>query len=212
MTRLAALLILVLALSLPVLAADATTVYVAPQGTLRVLLQENGGTGYQWELVSPKAGKVAKLKGTTLNRTTEGVPGAPQFRVFEFEGCAETGAQTLSFELRAPWEKGKADQAFRVSLQGTKRTSATEVSPYVYWVRPQTRFAVNLPLTSEGYSWKTPTVQDAAVLKWLGREGQVLSLQAAGAGQTSFLVNEEATKGPASEPRRSLFVAVTVVR
>lgn len=212
MKRLTALFSLFLALSLPLLAAEpSASIYLAPKGTLLVLLQENAGTGYQWEFASPR-GQVANVKSTTLQKSGRGVPGAPQFRVFEFEGCAESGSQALSFELRAPWEKGKAAQAFSVPVQGTRITSATEVTSLVYWVRPQTRFAVHLPLTAEGWSWKTPTVQDVAVLKWLGREGEVLNLQAAGAGQTTFQVNEEPTKGPETEPRRSYFVAVTVAR
>lgn len=209
MARVAVLLTLFLALSLPVPAAEGP-VYLGPKDRLQVLLQENGGTGYEWTLVSPATGKVAKLVGSTLQRTTSGVPGAPQFRVFEFEGCAEEMKQTLKFELRAPWEKGKAAEAFEVAVQGTRQTSVTEVTPLVYRVRPQTRFAVTLPLTAEGWSWKSPETGDAAILKPLGREGQQLRLQAAAEGQTSFLVTEEPTRGPATEPRRSLFVTVTV--
>lgn len=209
MPRVAVLLTLFLALALPVLAAGGP-VYLGPKGRMQVLLQENGGTGYEWKLASPAKGKVAQLVGSTLQRTTMGVPGAPQFRVFEFQGCAEDGSQTLEFELRAPWEKGKAAETFQVAVQGTRQTSATEVTPLVYRVRPQTRFAVALPLTAQGWSWKSPETGDAAILKSLGREGQQLRLQAAAEGQTSFLVTEEPTGGPVTEPRRSLFVTVTV--
>lgn len=209
MPRVAVLLTLFLALSLPLVAAGGP-VYLGPGDRLQVLLQENGGTGYEWTLASPAQGPVAKLVGKSLQRNATGVPGAPQFRSFEFEGCADDRKQTLRFELRAPWEKGKPAETFEVALQGTRQTSATEVTPLVYRVRPQTRFAVALPLTAEGWSWKSPDTGDAAILKPLGREGQQLRLQAAAEGQTSFLVTEEPTKGPATEPRRSLFVTATV--
>lgn len=209
MARAAVLLTLFLALTLPVLAAGGP-IHLGPEDRLQVLLQENGGTGYEWKLVSPAKGKAAQLVGSTLHRTTAGVPGAPQFRSFEFEGRAGEKKQALKFELRAPWEKGKPAETFEVTVQGTRPTSATEVTTLVYRVRPQTRFAVTLPLTAEGWSWKSPETGDAAILKPLGREGQQLRLQAAAEGQTSFLVTEEPTRGPATEPRRSLFVSVTV--
>lgn len=211
MPRIAVLLTLFLALALP-LRAGAGPVYLGTGDRLQVLLQENGGTGFEWALASPARGKVARLVDTTLQRTTMGVPGAPQFRVFELEGCAADGTQTLKFEMRAPWEKGEPAERFEVTLQGTRQTSVTKVTPLVYLVRPQTRFAVSLPLTAEGWSWKWSETGDAAVLKPLGRERQQIRLQAAAQGQTSFLVTEEPTQGPATEPRRSLFVTVTVAK
>lgn len=211
MVRRLASLSLLLLLAVPALgAAEGPLARVVPGQVLRVLLQENAGTGYEWSLTSSAQGPVVRFRDQGLERFSPPMPGSPQFRVFEFEGCGE-GVQTLGFELRRAWESGEPPaRAFPVRVQGAKPTSATEVLPRVYRVHPQTRFALELPDEARGFAWMAPTSSQASAVQVLERKGNLLGLQAGAGGTADVTVDELPGSGPATEARRTLFATVVV--
>lgn len=87
-------------------AADGTRVTLARGAEVKVILDANASTGFQWQLVGDAAPQLAAV-GTRVyvSRGDPRAMGAGGINVFRFRG-EQPGEATLQFEYRRPWETG----------------------------------------------------------------------------------------------------------
>lgn len=87
-------------------AADGTRVTLARGAEVKVVLDANASTGFQWQLAGAMPPQLSPI-GTGIY-VAKGDPrtiGAGGMNVFRFRG-EQPGQATLTFEYRRPWEPG----------------------------------------------------------------------------------------------------------
>ncbi len=87
-------------------ADDGTRVTLARGAEVKVILDANVTTGFQWQLAGDVAPQLAQV-GTRVyvSRGDPRATGAGGINVFRFRG-EQPGQATLQFEYRRPWETG----------------------------------------------------------------------------------------------------------
>ena len=87
-------------------ASDGTRVTLARGAEVKVILDANASTGFQWQLAGDAAPQLAAI-GTRVyvSRGDPRAMGTGGINVFRFRG-EQPGQATLQFEYRRPWESG----------------------------------------------------------------------------------------------------------
>ncbi|MFO1315179.1 MAG: protease inhibitor I42 family protein [Burkholderiales bacterium] len=87
-------------------AADGTLVTLVRGAEVKVILDANASTGFQWQLVGDVPSQLSPI-GTRIYvaRADPRLTGAGGSNVFRFRG-ERPGQATLQFEYRRPWETG----------------------------------------------------------------------------------------------------------
>jgi predicted secreted protein len=78
---------------------------IKPGSRLRINLESNRSTGYQWRLARPVDQKVIKLVGSGYQSPEVKLPGAGGKEIWTFEAVAP-GRTEIAMQYVRPWEKG----------------------------------------------------------------------------------------------------------